>query len=223
MFRSQSEGSGSYETGFTTDFPDMQRTIQLEKHRFTAALRDHPNGTLYLVSDSSQRQYVGLPNTAIDNNWDALTHGRYVQLTAPETSLLHQDTQPTQTISFAPFGSTQRPAVYAGPDVLHSLHCLNAMRKHLDSTYYAASMDLPEEYRRMHMDHCIDQLRQSIMCHADLTPVTLKPVWEGGEEGPKKTVFYLGQTEREHTCRRWEDVRAWVDERGEGGKALDFH
>jgi hypothetical protein len=97
------------------------------------------------------------------------------------------------------------------------------MRKHLDSAYYGPHMELPAEYRRMHIDHCVDQLRQSIMCHADLTPVTLKPVWEGGNEGPKKTLFYLGQTEREHTCRRWEDVRAWVDQRGEGGKALDFH
>ena len=127
-----------------------------------------------------------------------------------------------ETIHFAPYGSTLAPTVYGGPDVLHNLHCLNAVRKHLDSSYYGRSMELPQEYQRMHMDHCLDMLRQSIMCHADLTPVTLKPFWDGGEEGPKKRVFYLGQTEREHTCRRWEDVRAWVERRGDGGKAMDF-
>jgi hypothetical protein len=75
VFRSHSKVSGSYETGFTTDLPDAQRTIQVEKHRFTAALRDHSNGSLYMVSDASKPQYVGLPTPAIDANWDALTHG----------------------------------------------------------------------------------------------------------------------------------------------------
>jgi hypothetical protein len=89
--RSHSKGSGSYETGFTTDFPDTQRTIQLEKHRFTAALRDHSNGTLYLVSDASQPQYVGLPNTAIDDNWDALTHGKVITVLRPSSTNDPQD------------------------------------------------------------------------------------------------------------------------------------
>lgn len=75
VFRSHSRFSRSYETGFNTDLPDAQRTIQVEKHRFTAALRDHSNGSLYMVSDTSKPQYVGLPTPAIDANWDALTHG----------------------------------------------------------------------------------------------------------------------------------------------------
>ncbi|KAJ4401348.1 hypothetical protein N0V91_008012 [Didymella pomorum] len=176
VFRSYSRASGSYETGFSTDLPAPQRTIHVERHRFTAALRDHSNGSLYMFSDASKPQYVGLPNPAVDANWDALTHGRYFALTTPESSMLHRDTQAAGTIRFALYGSDQHPSIFAGPDVLHSLHCLNAVRKHLDHEYYVAHMELPAEYRRMHIDHCIDQLRQSIMCHADLPPVTLKPV-----------------------------------------------
>lgn len=82
IIKSQSEVTGTYETGFTTDLPDAQRTIQLEKHRFTAALRDHRNGTLYMKSDPSQPQYVGLPTPNIDANWDALTHGESFRLPA---------------------------------------------------------------------------------------------------------------------------------------------
>jgi len=107
--------------------------------------------------------------------------------------------------------------------MLHSLHCLNAVRKHLDLDYYEPSMVLPMEYRRMHIDHCIDQLRQAVMCHGDLTPVTLKPVWAGGESGKHKRLQFLGQTERMHTCRRWEDIREWVTERGEKGGAVLSH
>lgn len=65
---------------------------------------------------------------------------------------------------------------YGGPDVLHSLHCLNSIRKHLDMEYYAGSITLPPEYRRIHIDHCVDHLRQALLCHGDLTPVTIKPL-----------------------------------------------
>lgn len=71
----RSSGSGSYETGFATDLPDAHRTVGLDQRRFTSSLKDHPNGTLYMVSDASQLQYVGLPSPTIDANWDALTHG----------------------------------------------------------------------------------------------------------------------------------------------------
>jgi hypothetical protein len=122
----------------------------------------------------------------------------------------------------------ERPIVktagfYGGTDMQHSLHCLNAVRKHLDLDYYESSMTLPMEYRRIHIDHCMDQLRQAVMCHGDLTPVTLKPVWVGGESGKHEKLYLLGQTERMHTCRRWEDIREWVTERGEEGGVVLSH
>ena len=83
----RADGSGSYEKGFTTDFPDAYRTVGLDRRRFTSSLRDYPNGTLYMVSDASQRQYVGLPNPTIDANWDALTQGRVLTtFTTPSTN-----------------------------------------------------------------------------------------------------------------------------------------
>jgi hypothetical protein len=52
---------------------------------------------------------------------------------------------------------------YGGPDVLHSHHCLNSIRKHLDVEYYAGSMTLPHENRRIHIDHCVDHLGQALL------------------------------------------------------------
>lgn len=87
----RSRGLGSYEKGFTTDFPDAHRTVGLEQRHFTSSLRDYPNGTLYMVSDASQRQYVGLPNLVIDANWDALTHGRVFAIFATPSTYQSQD------------------------------------------------------------------------------------------------------------------------------------
>ena len=101
---------------------------------------------------------------------------------------------------------------YGGPDMLHSLHCLNALRKHLDIEYYAESMTLPPEYRRMHVDHCVDHLRQALLCHGVLTPVTMTPV-TSITSLPYAATSFLGQTERLHTCHNPERIPRRVTER----------
>lgn len=65
------------------------------------------------------------------------------------------------------------------------------------------------------IDHCIDQIRQEILCHADTTPVTILPLVMGNETG------YLGQTERLHTCRNSKELKQWTLDRGKVDGYLD--
>lgn len=100
--------------------------------------------------------------------------------------------------------------------MFHSLHCLNAVRRELGSEYYSKqppshiematqnATAFPPDWARIHIDHCLDQLRQAIQCHGDLSPVPLYnhpgvPIGLG-----------VGQT---HTCRKWEPIREWMDDR----------
>jgi hypothetical protein len=90
----------------------------------------------------------------------------------------------------------------------------------LDSDYYSQhkshhqSLDekiqqsphFPDDWKRLHMDHCLDQLRQSIQCHGDMTPAPLY-FFAGDHVG-----LGIGQT---HTCRKWEPLREWMDIRKE--------
>ena len=83
------------------------------------------------------------------------------------------------------------------PEITHSLHCLNALRQEAsksmypNSTYqtpHSAEWDLlPKGFMQPHMEHCIDRLRQAIMCQGDLTPSPLYG-WPG------KSRVYLGRT-----------------------------
>lgn len=59
--------------------------------------------------------------------------------------------------------------------------------------------DLQQNFTQLHLSHCIEQLRQAILYHGDLTPVTLTPVYSEGS----KVLNLLGQTEYERTCRDW--------------------
>ncbi|KAJ6168197.1 hypothetical protein N7497_001040 [Penicillium chrysogenum] len=158
-------------------FLDMaEPLLRFEKRRFTNVIRDDSNGNLYPSINPYELQYAGLPTPEIDKNWNELIGGRYFRLEASEVLLLNQDSKlPALTEMYSNERITKE-GFYGGPDVLHSLHCLNAIRKHLDMDYYADSMDLPPEYRRIHIDHCVDHLRQALLCHGDLTPVTMKPV-----------------------------------------------
>jgi len=63
---------------------------------------------------------------------------------------------------------------------MHSLHCINAIRKALYPEYYSVhdKHPLAEALQSIHIDHCLDQLRQTIQCAGDLTPVPLRPYGE---------------------------------------------
>ena len=148
--------------------------------------------------------------------------GRYFRLEEPEVSLLNLDTTLPKLSNMPSGGRIPKEGVYGGPDVLHSLHCLNAIRKHLNLDYYAKSMALPPEYRQMHLDHCVDHLRQALLCCGDLTAVTLKPVL-ANTSLPYPVTFYLGQTEREHTCRNSEAIKSWVSRRGQRTGRIEPH
>lgn len=214
--------------------------LKLEKRRFTNAIRDDPNGNLYSSIDPSELRYAGLPSPQIDENWNDLISGkpaphalfktpltgrvlgRYFRLEEPEISLLNRDPSLPALTEMPSNERISQQGFYGGPDFLHSLHCLNAIRKHLDMDYYANSMTLPPEYRRMHIDHCVDHLRQALLCHGDLTPVTMKPV-VANSSLPYGVTFYLGQTEREHTCRSAEALRDWVTARGQRTGRIEPH
>ena len=198
------------------DFPNIQPAIGLENRRFTSAIRILDNGTLEFALDPAQPRYVGPPSPEIDQNWDDLTEGRYIKLTNEEVEILNKDTAVPDLQPFSQrLPNIKQAGVYGGIDMMHSLHCVNAVRKHLDLEYYKDLIDLPVQYRRMHIEHCIDQLRQAVMCHGDTTPVTLKPIWLD-----RPSIGLLGETERTHTCRNSKMLRDWVTDRGTNGLSI---
>lgn len=56
-----------------------------------------------------------------------------------------------------------------------------------------------------HMDHCIDSIRQSLMCSSDITP--LPYAW-----WPKYQLV-LPVAAAQHTCRDFDAIRDWARER----------
>lgn len=65
-------------------------------------------------------------------------------------------------------GFIQHPSLgdeIGGLAFVHQLHCVNRLRQ----AYYAALNGTADNETTHHIKHCLDYLRQAVMCHADTT------------------------------------------------------
>lgn len=56
-----------------------------------------------------------------------------------------------------------------------------------------------------HSMHCVEMLRQTLMCHGDMSLVTYN--WVRGREAP------FANFNGVHQCRNWEGLKEWMEER----------
>ncbi|CZT18450.1 uncharacterized protein RCC_04295 [Ramularia collo-cygni] len=92
-------------------------------------------------------------------------------------------------------------------EVFHQLHCLNMIRMY---TWYQVDkfsgipdgLSMSPLKNRMHIDHCIESLRISLMCAGDVTPLLIR---EGGPVGSK------ADFNTHHRCRNFEKLNDWID------------
>jgi hypothetical protein len=220
--------SDSYEHGYSTELGNadtktsdwmakltmtdvLKPSIKLRQMRFDNAFIIRDNLTMYMKVEPDTPKYVrsaGATQEEIDMAWEELLDNRSVKLKDSEVAWLDSDQKlPDLTYNDDP----DLPGYFAGPDFLHSLHCLNVLRKRVDPEHY--SHEWAGDYSAaaaMHLDHCIEQLRQQVLCHGDATPVSIKPIM--GRHG--ETFVLLGETERMHTCRDGLAMREKWQERG---------
>ncbi|KAF2812836.1 uncharacterized protein BDZ99DRAFT_495991 [Mytilinidion resinicola] len=89
-------------------------------------------------------------------------------------------------------------------DVFHQLHCLNNIRmsRYPDRYTTISHNGIPHDFADSHVEHCIDSIRQSLMCHSDISPL----VWQWSEE--QNAMRMHGDVV--HTCRNFDAIREWA-------------
>ncbi|ODH42645.1 hypothetical protein ACO22_01170 [Paracoccidioides brasiliensis] len=99
---------------------------------------------------------------------------------------------------------------FANVEIFHHLHCLNLLRQasHFNFEYYSregkGAFQDPENILETHISHCVDIIRQQLMCTADIG--VFGQWWIEGT-GP----FIDFNTA--HKCRNFEDIRKWAEKR----------
>lgn len=69
---------------------------------------------------------------------------------------------------------------------------------------------------RMHVDHCIEALRISLMCHADTTPYLVI-------NDPTAPHGLRADFSPHHKCRKFEPIRQWVEANQLEKPVLEHH
>ncbi|CAI6337602.1 unnamed protein product [Periconia digitata] len=142
------------------------------------------------VSYQSQNEYWSL-NTSrkdLDAAWDAIDtdsmavtlHDRYAKDLGLEPSMRFP-------------WDTERGVYYVKG--IHDLHCLKVIRKALVSNHFKENHNFSFD----HLLHCLDGLRQDVLCIADDTPMPAESAYHVGS----------GQVRR---CRDWNKLKEWASE-----------
>ncbi|KAF3802774.1 Cyclochlorotine biosynthesis protein O [Colletotrichum gloeosporioides] len=142
-------------------------------------------------------EYWGAPSEEMDQRWAELWHFSVGEaITRDEAQRLSNTTS-----TLGP----RHPGLYwIKLDVFHQLHCLNALRmsvwpEYYSDPYYAAILE------KDHLAHCIDSIRQSIMCHSDITPLVLQ--WDDNLQKSRH------RANLPHSCRNFDKIREWAVKR----------
>ncbi|KAI1335471.1 hypothetical protein F5Y15DRAFT_397435 [Xylariaceae sp. FL0016] len=137
----------------------------------------------------------------VDERWDQISAIGDTMISREEMIKLGLDPDNSLTIT-DPNG---KPGYRVAVEVFHQLHCLNLLRQNVYKDYYAPlggdtadpTMDL-----RGHLDHCIDALRQFVMCQGDVGVFSFKFPFNDGDPWPDYST--------PHTCRNFESIRQWA-------------
>ncbi|KAJ7775804.1 hypothetical protein B0H14DRAFT_2631836 [Mycena olivaceomarginata] len=167
--------------------PALARLYSPAQHLVEETIKVYPLG---FGADLSPFQVPSSP--ALDDAWEDLYNFGVSRIPREEAVKL-----PNKT-SAVPGD----PGYYiAELDVFHELHCLNMIRKALDPDYYPDWNIKIVERAREHVSHCVDWIRESIMCHSDTSVIVWQ--WNGRvqQSMPKARI--------PHTCRNFEPIQKW--------------
>ncbi|KAL8785709.1 MAG: hypothetical protein Q9195_008533 [Heterodermia aff. obscurata] len=116
--------------------------------------------------------YTGPPSHASDAAWARLQAVRGVAITPAQAS----------SLNLPPSGlSAWNGTVATILGVQHNLHCIRVIRQILYPAYYYPGQNSAAEQKARvgHAGHCLEAIRQSVMCTPDLTPRGVR--WEDEE------------------------------------------
>ncbi|PPQ80082.1 hypothetical protein CVT26_011529 [Gymnopilus dilepis] len=151
--------------------------------------------------------YRGDPGPEIDDAWERISTGvKLTRITRDELLRMGKEDRPS-TVKWRP---KDGGGYMAALEVTHQLHCLNMFRKYIHLDYYGQADEFfrtsKEKTILNHLEHCIDNLRQYLMCNADTAMITFE--WVRGF-----SVEYPDFNTR-HQCRNFEKIITWQNDHG---------
>ena len=148
----------------------MNHTPTLQKDPVRSAVRyekqvfDHSQ----VFFNHTPKPYSGVPSPEKEAAWDELLRNFNIRVSEDEMRHLGKLEHGLPLPDGGYFGSLT---------VFHQLHCIWRLQKSLYPKYYWSDLSEDEAFLNLvHSEHCLDVMRQSILCNADTSIMTMR--WE---------------------------------------------
>ncbi|PYI09312.1 hypothetical protein BO78DRAFT_405066 [Aspergillus sclerotiicarbonarius CBS 121057] len=132
--------------------------------------------TIY-ASIESENPFKGAPSEELDHAWHQLFINSNIRVTADDLAKINRTSVPI---------NDEKGGYYAIPVVYQNY-------------YHIGKPTTP-----VHIEHCVDNLRQNIMCKADVALLTFS--WDPDDRAPKPNFVV------EHECANWDKVDKWAED-----------
>ncbi|KAF2968367.1 hypothetical protein GQX73_g5232 [Xylaria multiplex] len=156
----------------------------------------------YLGEFGQPSPWRGQPSAEVDEAWNKITRTGAISVTQQDLERLGKLHNSSVMLPIESGGGYM-----ASLEAAHQMHCLDMLRKFSFRDYYADKVAVfSDPFKlRTHMDHCIEMLRQVIMCSADLHIITYD--WVDHVDYPWPDFSINRQ------CRNWDHMIDWIQQR----------
>ncbi|KAI1411313.1 hypothetical protein F5Y13DRAFT_191588 [Hypoxylon sp. FL1857] len=140
------------------------------------------------------------PNPESNAAWHKMLTGAVIKISAEEMSRVGQTSLAMKDGS----------GYLATLGVYHELHCIKRLRMWFYRDYYYQNLT-QDEYAETwaHTEHCLEFMRQSAICHGDVTITPFR--WLRDSQG--QIVGPTMETGAVHKCAKWDILAAWAKAR----------
>ncbi|CZS99545.1 hypothetical protein WAI453_002468 [Rhynchosporium graminicola] len=158
----------------------------------------------FYTTEPENLKYKGVPRKELDDAWNALIENLNIRVHPAEAKAAGWE-----SVELAD-GSGD---MFALPAVFHNLHCLYAIRRAMFPNVYIDDKDAippgPNQIN-IHTDHCIDTIRQALMCHGDMS---LYYFYWPTSEGRSTHAYPRHVGHKEHMCVDWDNLQSEAHKR----------
>ncbi|KAI1762538.1 hypothetical protein GGR53DRAFT_532566 [Hypoxylon sp. FL1150] len=143
--------------------------------------------------------YAGVPTVEQERAWDDLVTPAYFSATREELIKGEESLENGARLTGGGYLATL--------SVYHELHCLRQFRLFLyRDRYYENITEAQDYYLRRHLDHCLESLRMTIMCHGNTGLYTF--AWTSPNQGKP-----VSQSNARSVCVSWNSIKDWSHSR----------
>ncbi|KAH8896403.1 hypothetical protein GQ53DRAFT_626293, partial [Thozetella sp. PMI_491] len=145
--------------------------------------------------------YTGPPSRESEDAWWELLEPALFNASAEEVERAGESLENAAEVMMGGY--------LAGLGVYHQLHCLQKIRNYIHEDYYYPNMTSKQrEDQRLHLDHCLENIRTAVTCHANTDFQLFFWGREDIENGQPEV-----RSSAKHVCVKWDSLQNWSKSR----------